>query len=87
MPIIEANSIGRPVVTSNRSPMTEVSGGAAVLVNPDDVISIRDGIKKILENSEFRDQLIQLGLKNAQRFSISVVAKQYEKIYRELAKP
>lgn len=85
MPIIEANAIGRPVVTSNRLPMTEVAGGAAVLVNPDDVDSIRAGIEKVLEDSEYRNELIMLGIKNAQRFSILDVTKQYEEIYRNLA--
>ena len=34
MPIIEALAVGRPVVTSNRSPMQDLAAGSAVLVNP-----------------------------------------------------
>ena len=34
MPILEANAVGRPVVTSNRSSMPEVAGNAACLVDP-----------------------------------------------------
>ena len=40
MLIIEANAVGRPVITSNISPMKEVAGTAAVLVDPFNVDSI-----------------------------------------------
>lgn len=84
LPILEANAIGRPVVTSDRSPMVEISGGAAVLVNPDDTLSIRMGIQKVLKDTNFRTQLIGLGIENAKRFSINATAKAYEELYREL---
>ena len=44
MPIVEANAIGRVVVTSNVLSMPEVAGNAAHLVDPFDVNSIREGI-------------------------------------------
>ena len=49
MPIIEGQSIGRPILTSNITPMKEIaSNGGAILVNPWDVKSIRMVIKKHL---------------------------------------
>lgn len=48
LPILEAMSQGTAVVTSAGSSTEEVSGGAAVLVDPLDVGSIRDGIRTAL---------------------------------------
>ena len=86
MPIIEANAIGRPVVTSNFAPMDDVAGGSACLVNPYDVSSIKEGILKVIRDDEYRRKLIKLGLKNAKRFDPQVIADQYLWIYRKIAK-
>ena len=81
MPIIEGQAIGRPVLTSNLVPMNEIAGDAAILVNPADVDSIRQGYDHILQNwSSFVDR----GLKNVQRFSVEKIAKEYYQIYKEL---
>ena len=49
MPIIEGQSIGRPVVTSNIEPMKSIAGGAAVLVEPSDYKSIRKGYEEAIK--------------------------------------
>ncbi|MBA3843037.1 MAG: glycosyltransferase family 4 protein [Actinobacteria bacterium] len=46
IPVAEALACGCPVVTSRDSPMAEIAGGSAVLVDPFDVESIRDGIAR-----------------------------------------
>lgn len=84
LPIIEANAVERPVITSNISSMPEVAGDAACLVNPFDVISIREGILKIINDSEYRRKLIVNGRKNYQRFSVKTVAKMYYDLYNEV---
>lgn len=84
MPILEAQATGRPVVTSNISSMPEVAGGAACLVNPFDVESIRSGIIKITNDSTYREELIKKGLENVKRFNAKEVASMYEAIYREI---
>lgn len=85
LPIVEANAVGRPVVTSNILSMPEVAGDAACLVNPFEVQSIRQGVLKIVSDSNYREQLINHGLLNAQRFQLDVITKQYSDIYREVA--
>ena len=47
IPIIEAQKIGRPVITSNLQPLRYVAGNGALLVNPNSIKSIRSGILKI----------------------------------------
>ena len=50
MPIIEGQAIGRPVLTSNLSPMKEVANGAAMIVDPTKPEDIRRGYDAIRQN-------------------------------------
>lgn len=84
LPIIEAQAIGRPVVTSNIYSMPEVAGDGACLVNPFDVNSIRSGILRVIKNPDYRERLIACGLENVKRFTSTAIATQYVKIYEEL---
>jgi glycosyltransferase involved in cell wall biosynthesis len=84
MPIIEANAIGRPVVTSALAPMCEVAGDAAILVDPYDPASIRRGVLKVIEDPGNRERLVENGLRNAARFRAASVAAQYAAVYLEL---
>lgn len=85
LPIIEAQAVGRPVVTSDVSSMPEVAGDGAALVDPTDVASIRAGVLRVIGDAEYRVRLVQHGARNASRFSAESVAAQYAAIYRELA--
>lgn len=84
LPIVEAQATGRPVVTSNILSMPEVAGGAACLVDPFEVASIRCGILKVINDAWFRDELVRRGLENIDRFRPGIIAAQYTDIYREL---
>ncbi len=84
LPIVEANAIGRVVVTSNTSSMPEVAGNAAHLVNPFDVKNIRQGIVEVIKNESYRNQLIQNGLKNVERFQLERIANEYLNLYKLL---
>jgi glycosyltransferase involved in cell wall biosynthesis len=84
LPIVEAQSVGRPVVTSNISSMPEVAGEGACLVNPFEVESIRSAIIRIIHDDDYRNLLVQNGYANAKRFDAKRIAKQYEELYREL---
>ncbi|WP_179348066.1 glycosyltransferase family 4 protein [Winogradskyella pacifica] len=84
MPIIEAQSVGRPVITSNLGAMKEVAADTALLVNPWDIEAIRAGILQIIEDEKLRDVLVQRGLQNVERFSVETIAKHYTDIYEEV---
>lgn len=86
LPIVEAQATGRPVITSTVCSMPEVAGTAACLVDPFDVSSIREGILKIINDSAFRDRLIQQGFENVERFRPETIARQYVEIYSEMLK-
>ena len=85
MPIVEGQSIGRPVITSSVSSMPEVAGGGACLVDPFSVESIRDGVMRVIEDPDYRVSLQDRGYENVKRFSPGTVARQYEALYRMVA--
>jgi len=84
MPIVEAQIVGRPVITSNLLSMPEVAGDGAHLINPYNVDDIKKGILKIIENEDYRNSLIKEGLKNAIRFSVETITQQYADLYKEI---
>jgi len=85
MPIVEANAVGRVVLTSNLLSMPEVAGEAAHLVDPFDVSSIRAGILKVIEDDAYRETLITRGFANRKRFDARQIAQDYAEIYRRLS--
>lgn len=85
MPILEAQSVGKPVITSDLFSMPEVAGDAAYLVNPYDVNSIRKGFETIINDYEFRQALISKGFENVKRFDAKIIANQYYELYKEVA--
>lgn len=85
LPIVEAQAVGRPVVTSALPPMSTVAGQGACLVNPHDPLSIREGVTRILASKPYRDELIQSGYANAQKYRVQRIVDQYVAIYEEIA--
>ena len=81
MPIVEAQWIERPVITSNCSSMPEVAGEGACLVNPRDIYDIRQAVLRIVRDSDYRETLLEKGRQNRQRFSLREVAQQYLNVY------
>jgi len=85
LPIVEANAVGRPVVTSNLLSMPEAAGEAACLVDPFDTVAIREGILRVWNNAAYRGSLIAAGFQNVKRFSARSIAAQYAALYAEVA--
>ena len=86
LPVLEAMTLGAPVVTSNTSSLPEVAGDAALLINPNDSIHIADAILKIISDSQFRRELIQKGKERAKLFSWERTAKETLNAYQSLVK-
>ncbi|MBX7206348.1 MAG: glycosyltransferase family 4 protein [Bacteroidia bacterium] len=84
MPIVEANAIGRCVITGNTTSMPEVAANAACVVDPFSISEIADGLKKIINNNVYRAELINNGYKNAERFNKKVIAEQFLNLYTEV---
>jgi len=69
LPILEAQSVGVPVVCSNVSSMPEVCGRGAVLVDPGDAEHIAGAIHKLISDEVHKNDIIEKGLENMKRFS------------------
>jgi glycosyltransferase involved in cell wall biosynthesis len=85
LPILEAQAMGRPVITSNFGAMKEAAGDGALLVDPYLVEEIRAAILRIKREPALREDLIAKGLRNAAKFSANAVANSYAQIYKQLA--
>ncbi|MGD9842947.1 MAG: glycosyltransferase, partial [Steroidobacteraceae bacterium] len=83
MPILEAQAVGRAVLTSNREPMRSVAGAGAILVDPESVVAMRTGFLSLLNNSVLREQLISDGLHNVRQYTLESVAQQYQQLYEQ----
>jgi len=76
IPPLEAMKAGCPVITTNLSSIPEVVGDAAILVKKVTVDDFYKGLTK-LENKEYRNELINKGFSQANKFS-------WEKTYQEI---
>jgi glycosyltransferase involved in cell wall biosynthesis len=81
LPIIEAQAVGIPVITSDLPPMNDIAANSAHLVDPYSVDSIRNGIRRVLEDESYRDALVRSGTRNAERYGVQAVAKAYLRVY------
>jgi glycosyltransferase involved in cell wall biosynthesis len=84
LPPLEAMASGTPVIASAVSSLPEVVGGAAMLVNPENVFDIARGITEVLLNDGLREELIFKGRKQAASFSWGKTADGVLKLYEEL---
>lgn len=84
MPIIEAQTVGRPVITSNVTSMPEVAGDSALLVDPEDVGQIRQAVIRLIEDENLRNELVKKGFENIKRFSPTMIALNYTKLYERM---
>lgn len=87
MPIIEAQAIGRPVVTSILEPMRSVAGvHGASFCDPKDALSIKEAYLSILHDNEFYKRIIIAGLDNVKKYRKDICVKMYYSVYNEIAK-
>lgn len=84
MPVLEAMSCGVPVVTSNISSLPEVTGQAAILVNPTDIQEISASIDKILRDENLANNMIKNGLQRASLFSLEKMVRQTQEAYNKV---
>jgi glycosyltransferase involved in cell wall biosynthesis len=68
LPVLEAMAAGCPVVTADRYGTKELAEGAAVLVDPESVNSITDGIGRVLDDAPLRSELIAAGRDRSRQF-------------------
>ena len=64
IPILEAQSVGTPVITSSMGPLDEVAGDDRILVDPKDTKEIAQKTNRLIADEAFRSDVIQKGYEN-----------------------
>lgn len=85
-PPLEAMKCGIPVISSNNSSLSEVAGGAAILIDPDKPDEIFLAMKEVLSNPELRENLTQKGLEKSREFDWRRTAQKTLQIFEKLVK-
>jgi glycosyltransferase involved in cell wall biosynthesis len=83
LPALEAFSVGTPVLASKASSLPEITGKAALLVDPQDIKAIADGMCGVLVNHKIREALIKKGFEQTKKFSWFKMASETLKVYNE----
>lgn len=84
LPVLEAMACGTPVVTSKKASLPEITGKAAVFVDPYDINDIANGLTVAIDDEDLREDLIARGLKQAKKFSWEQVANETYKVYQKV---
>jgi len=82
LPVLEAQSVGVPVITSYGSCLPEIAGEGALFVNPKNPAQIAEIVKRIIDDKILRDRLIQSGFENVKRFSWDRCARETLKLLK-----
>ncbi len=69
MQILDALQRGIPVLTSDRGSLKELADGAALIVDPENISSIADGLEKLLRDEDLRKNLSQKALQRSAIYS------------------
>jgi len=85
LPVLEAMACGIPVISSNNSSISEVSGDATLLVDPANLKEMAESLEKVLIDTSLRRKMISSGLERAKMFTWKKTAEQTLKIYQELS--
>jgi glycosyltransferase involved in cell wall biosynthesis len=84
LPVLEAMLLGAPVITSNVAALPEISGGAAMLVDPTDVDAIAKAIRAFDSDSDLRAELANKGKARAEYFSPAQYERRVAGLYKKL---
>lgn len=84
LPIIEANVMQKPVVSSDLPIVREVGQKSVYYIDPNNIEDISKAINKLLSDNFLYEKYVSLGIENAKRFSKEVIFSQYSELYRGL---
>lgn len=84
IPVLESFSCGCPLLCSNVSSLPEVAGEAACYFDPYSEKSMIHAVLKVLEDANFREDLINKGYEQLKKFSWKQTAGETKKIYESI---
>ncbi|MEK7790143.1 MAG: glycosyltransferase family 1 protein [Deltaproteobacteria bacterium] len=80
LPVMEALACGKKIVVSDRSPLSEIAGTAAILVDPLDIDAIANAMQRLLSDPQTY-QADQEGIRHSQKFSWEEAARKTLEVY------
>ncbi len=86
IPVLEAFACGCPVVLNRKSSLPEVGGEAALYFDEDNPGSLEAAVRRVLEDSEVRKNLMQKGLERAKQFTWQQSVSKHLSVYQSVAK-
>ena len=84
LPVLEAFAASVPVITSNTSSLPEVTGDAAISINPLDVDAISRAMEQVVDDQNLVLMLKQRGLARAKEFTWQACADATLQVYRKM---
>ncbi len=84
LPLLEAMRVGVPVIAASASSIPEVTGDAAVLIDPDDEAAWADAIERTLDDSSRAETMRAASRTRAAQFSWDRTARETAAVYRKL---
>jgi glycosyltransferase involved in cell wall biosynthesis len=84
-PPLEAMAAGIPVVAANSGAIPEITGGAALVVDPEDTDTLADALVAASGDAETRDRLARDGLARAAQFDWKTATDEFVALYARLA--
>jgi len=85
LPVLEAFSCGCPLIVSQTSSLSEIAGDAARYIDPHDENSIVAGVESLLNDNDYREELIRKGYARLKLFSWERTARETKKVYENIA--
>jgi glycosyltransferase involved in cell wall biosynthesis len=84
LPPAQAMACGTPVVSSNASVMPEILGDAALLVEPLEAEAYAEALRRVLDDTPLRQDLVERGRRRAARYSWPEHARRTLQVYEEV---
>ncbi len=84
LPILEAMSLGCPVLCSNTSSMKEIGGNSVKYLDPKNIDNMTNAIEQIISSKEERELLIKRGFEQNKLFSWQKCAKETLAVYNHV---
>lgn len=84
LPLLEAQACSVPVLAGRHSALPEIGGDSALFVDPDDPEAIAQGLNRIVADESMRQNLVEEGRRNVQRFPWRKTVQTVTQIYNHL---
>jgi glycosyltransferase involved in cell wall biosynthesis len=82
--VLEAMACGAPCIISDRGSLPEVAGGAAIEIDPDDVVELAEAMNGVLNDSQLQQQLRRKGFERVTEFTWERCARETLAVYRRV---